>query len=272
MKQKQEASQHAERIAKMVVAARLEVQKKQLLDHEGWSEEDLEEAFALFRKTETVSIMGAVATSTFNSEAICVKRLVLETMAAPLGEAARVREATAPRRRNYAAPNTSRGLAGDKALEAQDADQRRRDAEAANSAAAAAERKKKADEKFAIDCEEKIPGIVDALSGEGAKEPGDLAEGPVRNLAPGVRRTRRSGRGPDVPRTGPGRGRTSPRRAPDAAGRRRTQVEVPPDGRRTGAGRAPDAAGRKLKFPGRRRTPPDAAGRAPDAAGRRLRT
>jgi hypothetical protein len=88
-------------------------------------------------------------------------------------------------------------------------------------------------------------------------------EGPVRNLAPGVRRTRRSGRGPDVPRTGPGRGRTSPRRAPDAAGRRRTQVEVPPDGRRTGAGRAPDAAGR-------RRTPaPDAS---PDAAGRRRRT
>ena len=34
------------------------------------------------------------------------------------------------------------GLAGDKALEAQDADQRRRDAEAANTAAGAAERKK----------------------------------------------------------------------------------------------------------------------------------
>lgn len=68
------------------------------------------------------------------------------------------------------------GLAGDKALEAQDADQRRRDAEAANTAAGAAERKKKADEKFVIDCEDKIPGIVDSLSGEGAKEPGDLAE------------------------------------------------------------------------------------------------
>ena len=177
VKQKQEASQHAERIAKMVVAARLEVQKKQLLDHEGWSEEDLEEAFALFRKTETVSIMGAVATSTFNSEAICVKRLVLETMAAPLGEAARAREATAPRRRNYAAPNTSRGLAGDKALEAQDADQRRRDAEAANSAAAAAERKKKADEKFAIDCEatpsplrpEPVPDVVRESLQEGER-------------------------------------------------------------------------------------------------------
>ena len=87
---------------------------------------------------------------------------------------------------------------------------------------------------------------------------------PPRNLAPGVLRTRRSGRGPDVSRTGPGRGRSSPRRAPDAAGglagrrrtragRRRTPTQdlsrAPPDARRT----PPDAgAGRES---GRGRTP-----------------
>ena len=63
------------------------------------------------------------------------------------------------------------GLAGDKALEAQDADQRRRDAEAANTAAGAAERKKKADEKFVIDCEDKIPGIVKWLQSQHDEEP-----------------------------------------------------------------------------------------------------
>ena len=90
-------------------------------------------------------------------------------------------------------------------------------------------------------------------------------EGPVRNVAPGARRTRRSGRGPDAPRTAPGRAPDQPRTRPDARRTRRT---------------APDFAGRKSQDvrrtrPGRSRAPPDAAGRGrtpsagrgPDRAG-----
>ena len=88
---------------------------------------------------------------------------------------------------------------------------------------------------------------------------------PPRNLAPGVLRTRRSGRGPDAPRTAPGRAPDQPRTRPDARRTRRT---------------APDFAGRKSQDvrrtrPGRSRAPPDAAGRGrtpsagrgPDRAG-----
>ena len=108
----------------------------------------------------------------------------------------------------------------------------------------------------------KLDSISCILSYRGIRR--SYPKGPVRNLAPGA-----GGRG------GLDAARTCPGRATDAAG-------PVPDGRRTpaGAGRAPDAAGRRwTQVAVSRTSPPDAAGRrqapmrdaSPDAAGRRRR-